>query len=517
MNRITNATYQGALEESFVYDAAGNRTSHTDIDGDTVGYTVDATGQLVSDTAGTTYSYDAAGNLTATSAGEAYVYDDFGRATEITIEGVTEQYTYDAQDVRVTVDGTTQLWDRNGLPTLISTGAGDNYVHAAGIARDGDDWLLQDAVGSVRATVDQTGATVGTQNFTVFGETRTGDGTFGFTGEQLDTTGLVHLRARQYNPTIGRFTTVDPVQPGAQGTTGYNLYTYVANNPTTFTDPSGEAVLVEYSRIGAVVGATVGFGVGVFTCADGESGLGGAEARCVAAYTIGGAVFGGVGPASSLGFPATCAVGGAFGAVEGAAVTAAAGETGIARNALIGGGLGCGFGAATAALRGVIRSIPEDAARGLIPFIDAPAPSRPPLFRGTTEGFTGGPGIQSAGLTPTTDNPAVATAFATRGLQFNSDAVVLVDGSGASIVPADIPRRLPNESEFPLEILPSDFAASASASIPVQDARVILNSMGISVPGSISDTSSLREVLSGLPQMSPAQVQEFIRRAEALR
>ena len=116
LNRITNASYPGALEESFVYDAAGNRTSHTDIDGDTV----DATGQLVSDTTGTTYTYDAAGNLTATSAGEAYVYDDFGRATEITIDGVTEQYTYDAQDVRVTVDGTTQLWDRNGLPTLLS-------------------------------------------------------------------------------------------------------------------------------------------------------------------------------------------------------------------------------------------------------------------------------------------------------------------------------------------------------------------------------------------------------------
>ena len=85
------------------------------------------------------------------------MYDDFGRATEITIDGVTEQYTYDAADVRVTVDGTTQLWDRNGLPTLISTSDGDNYVHANGVARDSNDWLLADAVGSVRATVDQTG------------------------------------------------------------------------------------------------------------------------------------------------------------------------------------------------------------------------------------------------------------------------------------------------------------------------------------------------------------------------
>ena len=71
LNRIANASYPGALSEAFSYDAAGNRTSHTDIDGATVGYTVDATGQLISDTTGTTYTYDAAGNLTATSAGEA--------------------------------------------------------------------------------------------------------------------------------------------------------------------------------------------------------------------------------------------------------------------------------------------------------------------------------------------------------------------------------------------------------------------------------------------------------------
>ena len=175
------------------------------------------------------------------------MYDDYGRATEITIDGVTEQYTYDAQDVRVTVDGTTQLWDRSGLPTLISTGAGDNYVHVDGVARDGNDWLLADAVGSVRATVDQAGVVSAETAFTAFGEPLTGDAdSFGFAGEQLDTTGLLHLRARQYNPTIGRFTTVDPVQPGAPGTTGYNLHTYSANNPTTFTDPTGQAVFVEY-------------------------------------------------------------------------------------------------------------------------------------------------------------------------------------------------------------------------------------------------------------------------------
>ena len=110
------------------------------------------------------------GNLLATTAGDGYVYDDYGRTVEATGNGVTQQFAYDAQDVRVTVDGIDQLWDRSaGLPTLISTGDGDNYLHTAGISRDGDDWLLSDAVGSVRATVDDTGATVGSQDFTVSG------------------------------------------------------------------------------------------------------------------------------------------------------------------------------------------------------------------------------------------------------------------------------------------------------------------------------------------------------------
>jgi len=149
---------------------------------------------------------------------------------------------------------------------LISTGAGDSYVHAAGVARDGDDWLLADALGSVRATVDQTGNTIGTQSFAVYGEPLTGTtGTFGFTGQQHDPTGLQRLRARQYNPNLGRFTTVDPVQPGGPGTTGYNLYTYAGNNPTTWTDPSGQSVpyaaTLQPSRLGTPGGVLIGISV----------------------------------------------------------------------------------------------------------------------------------------------------------------------------------------------------------------------------------------------------------------
>ena len=121
----------------------------------------------------------------------------------------------------------------------------------------------------MRATVDDTGATTGSQDFTVFGEQLAGTGDFGFACEQADLTGQLHLRARLYNPTLGRFTTVDPAQPGAPGTTGYNLYTYSANNPTTFTDPSGRTVLAEYAAlVGDQADATEVFASGVGNCAN---------------------------------------------------------------------------------------------------------------------------------------------------------------------------------------------------------------------------------------------------------
>ena len=44
-------------------------------------------------------------------------------------------------------------------------------------------------------------------------------------------------------PGLGRFLSVNSVQPNAPGTQGFNVYAYAANNPTTWADPSGHSVL----------------------------------------------------------------------------------------------------------------------------------------------------------------------------------------------------------------------------------------------------------------------------------
>jgi len=56
-----------------------------------------------------------------------------------------------------------------------------------------------------------------------------------YTGQQYDQEmGQYYLRARYYNPVVGRFTQEDVYRGD-----GLNLYAYCANNPVTYYDPSG--------------------------------------------------------------------------------------------------------------------------------------------------------------------------------------------------------------------------------------------------------------------------------------
>ena len=59
------------------------------------------------------------------------------------------------------------------------------------------------------------------------------------TGEPRDDSGLTYLRARYYNPGIGRFLSADPFPGFAGSPQSLNRYAYAGNNPVNRQDPSG--------------------------------------------------------------------------------------------------------------------------------------------------------------------------------------------------------------------------------------------------------------------------------------
>jgi len=61
-----------------------------------------------------------------------------------------------------------------------------------------------------------------------------------FTGhEDLNGVGLIHMNGRVYDPELGRFLSADPNVQFSHDPQSFNRYSYVLNNPLSFTDPSG--------------------------------------------------------------------------------------------------------------------------------------------------------------------------------------------------------------------------------------------------------------------------------------
>ena len=115
---------------------------------------------------------------------------------------------------------------------------------------------MGDRQGSIVDLVNEQGAVVNHFVYDSFGNrtgTTTADFRFGYTGRELDSeTGLYYYRARYFDPALGRFISEDPIGFSAGDT---NLYRYVGNNATNYTDPSGEFVQAAPAAIfGAIAG-----------------------------------------------------------------------------------------------------------------------------------------------------------------------------------------------------------------------------------------------------------------------
>jgi RHS repeat-associated protein len=113
--------------------------------------------------------------------------------------------------------------------------------------------MLADHQGSIRQIVDNTGSLLNQITYDSYGNitNQTNPSVtfrFGYTGREWDgETGQYYYRARYYDARVGRFLSTDPIGFTAGDA---NLYRYVGNSPTNFTDPSGEyRIEIEYDPI----------------------------------------------------------------------------------------------------------------------------------------------------------------------------------------------------------------------------------------------------------------------------
>src|SRR5690606_10580490 len=252
------------------YDTAGNRTQlveHGLPGGDrTTTYTVAAgthrlTGTSTVDGSGTkagSYDYDDSGNTVsrpaAGSGTQTLTWDAEGHLATATDNTGTTSYIYDVDGnrlVRIDPNGKTLYLPDQELRYTTPGGAKSAtryYTHAdetiATRTTSGVVWLVADHHGTAHISINAGGQAVATRRETPFGTLRHTTGTWpaamdkGFVGGTNDNTGLTQLGAREYDPLIGRFISVDPVIDNADPQQMHG-YVYANNAPVTASEPDG--------------------------------------------------------------------------------------------------------------------------------------------------------------------------------------------------------------------------------------------------------------------------------------
>jgi RHS repeat-associated protein len=106
-----------------------------------------------------------------------------------------------------------------------------------------------DAHGDVRSLMNNGGVVTDTYDYDAFGNVVGSTGTtpnvYRYQGEAFDSeTGLYYMRARYYDPTVGRFLNVDQMTDQ-----GEHPYSYAAADPVNGHDPTGTQDVIEYSLL----------------------------------------------------------------------------------------------------------------------------------------------------------------------------------------------------------------------------------------------------------------------------
>ncbi|MEH0936263.1 RHS repeat-associated core domain-containing protein [Micromonospora psammae] len=256
VNAIGNRTQQ--VEHSLTGGTDTTTTYNYDGNGQNKPHTLTSTTRSGGSTGTTSYTYDAAGNTTGRSAAQGsqtLTWDDAGKLTGIT--GGTSgdnTFVYDA-------DGNLLLQKEPGKTTLYLPGQQHTLNTATGVVngnryyalpgggsciRSGSGtaytFAVADHQGTPHLYLDSTAQNPIWRQYTPYGGPRgaavTAPDNRGFLDKPMSSTGLTIIGARAYDPTVGRFTSVDPVID-VKDPQQWNPYAYGHNSPIVWSDPTG--------------------------------------------------------------------------------------------------------------------------------------------------------------------------------------------------------------------------------------------------------------------------------------
>ena len=256
---LTSKTY-GKLTDRYAHDALDQLTSYVGYDGYQQQFTYDANGMRLSkketgDTSRSTLEELLRGNI----AGLPEIVEPAQSQTNANgadapteLEWATTEYLYDL---------TQEYYQVISETTTSASGTSATTAYAYGLERiaayneNGVTRYVYDGRGSVAQTVNApvAGAAVSSalpdisvkvQSFayTAFGEQMGGVKVSGFTynAEAYDAaTGMLNLRARLYEPALGRFSQKDIYPPNLLITYSFNAYLFTFNSPISFVDADG--------------------------------------------------------------------------------------------------------------------------------------------------------------------------------------------------------------------------------------------------------------------------------------
>lgn len=248
-----------ASKTAYTYDPVGNRLSMAQA-GAVTRYAYDAADQLTSVTTpsgtATAYTYDTDGNQ-LTAGADTFTYDLADRMTSATVGGKATSYTYDTEGNRLTSSTGSYAWDVNNPQPMLAAETSGATTTTYRYAPDGSPLALHtngktsyqthDWLGGVDGLFGPDGKQQYSYRYDPFGNGAEPEplvpdapaNPFRYAGEYKDpATGLYNLRARQYDPALGRFTGADPLTPPLTRPAA-SPYSYVNGRVTSHIDPTG--------------------------------------------------------------------------------------------------------------------------------------------------------------------------------------------------------------------------------------------------------------------------------------